>query len=241
MKKDFKNNLINKIKKEKIKPISKKYYFLKNILIYLFLWMSIFIWSISISIILWYLIEADWFLNHKLWLIKITTIFLPVFWIFFLIIWIIISYLNIKNTRKWYKFYIWQIILVNILISFLLWIIFYFSGISKNIENKIQNILPQYREYFVIDRISRMREVWQNEEAGLLLWQILSISNGSFELKDSNKKIWKIKLSKKTIIKHNLKLIKWERIKLMWKKIWNNIFNVYEIRPFYWNNPWCKK
>lgn len=235
MNKNFKNNLINKIKKEEIKPISKNYFIAKNILIYLFLWFSILIWALSIAIIFWYLFEADWYLSHKLGLLKITTTFLPIFWIIFLIISIIISYFNFKNTSKWYKFYLWQIILVNIVSSIIIWTIFYISWFSNILEEKIQNNLPEYRKYFVQDNISRMKKVWQNEDSWLLLGLITEkISENSFKLKDTNNKVWKIIKSKKSIIRHNLEIKKWLKIKLIWEKISENIFKVNEIRPFIW-------
>jgi len=243
MNKNFKNNLINKIKKENIKPIPKKYFILKKILINIFLVFSILIWALSVSIIFWYLLEADWFLSHKLGLIKIAINFLPIFWILFLIISVIISYFNFKNTDKGYKFYLWQIVLVNILLSFIIWTLFYFTWFSQIVEEKIQNNLPKYREFLVWDKISRMKKVWQNEEKGLLLWLIIeeNIKKNSFKLKDTNNKIWNILISKNTIIRHNLKLKKWLKIKLIWEKTWENKFRVLEIRPFMGNWKWYKE
>lgn len=240
---------MDKIKNEEIKPISKSFFMIKKIVIYLFLWFSILIWALSISIVFWYLFEADWFLSHKLGLLKVTINFLPFFWIIFLAISIIISYFNFKNTNKWYKFYLWQIILINILSSFIIWILFYFSGFSHLIEEKIQNNLPKYREYFVQDNISRMKEVWQNEESGLLLWIIVNLNNSKelkpsvnyIKLKDTNNKIWNIKISEKTIIRHNLELKTWTKIKLVWEKKSYNIFETSEIRPFIGNWKWYEE
>ena len=243
MTKDFKNNLIEKIKKEKIKPISKKYFIARKILINFFLIFSVFIWAISVAIIFWYLYEADWFLSHKLWLIKITTIFLPFFWLIFLIFSSILAYFNFKNKENWYKFYCWQIVLWNILASFIIWLVFYFSGFSQIVEEKIQNNIFKYREVFVPNKISRMKKIWQNEEKGLLLWIIIKSTEGfnPLLLKDTNNKIWKIKISEKTTIRHNLKLKSWIKIKLIWKKVEKNLFKVNEIRPFMWNWKWFNK
>jgi len=234
---------MKKIKKDKIKPISKKYFIARKILINFFLIFSIFIWAISIAIVFWYLYEADWYLSHKIWLIKITTTFLPIFWLIFLFFSSILSYYNFKQTEKWYKFYLWQIILSNILISFLLWIIFYFSWFSQKVEEKIQNNISHYREIFVWNKISRMKKIWQNEDSGLLLWIIIK-STESFNpllLKDTNNKIWKIIISDKTIIRHELELKVWLKIKLIWEKTEENTFIATEIRPFIWNWKWIEE
>jgi ABC-type multidrug transport system fused ATPase/permease subunit len=241
MNKDFKNDLINKIKKDKIKPISKNFFIAKNILIYLFLWFSILIWALSIAIVFWYLFEADWFLSHKIGLLKVTTTFLPIFWLIFLFFSSVLSYYNFKQTEKWYKFYLWQIILSNILISFVVWILFYFSWFSQKVEDKIQNNISNYREIFVWDKISRMKKIWQDEEKWLLLWVIIKIKNNIIKLKDTNNKSWDIKILEKTIIRHELELRPWLKIKLIWEKKSENKFVVSEIRPFIWNWKWIKE
>jgi len=239
MNKDFKNNLINKIKKEEIKPISKNFFILKKFFINLFLFFSILVWALSIAIVFWYLLEADWYLSHKIWLIKITITFLPIFWLIFLFFSSILSYYNFKQTEKWYKFYLWQIVVVNIIISFLLWMAFYFSWFSQKVEEKIQNNISNYREIFVWDKISRMKQIWQNENSGLLLGIILEKNNNLIKLKDTNGKIWNLLLSNETIIRHKLKLKTWLKIKLIWEKIEKNTFKITEIRPFIWN--WFEK
>ena len=245
MNKDFKNDLIKKIKRENIKPISKSFFVAKNIFIYLFLIISVFIWAISLAITFWYLFEADWILSNRLWLMYIAINFLPVFWVLFLIISIALSYFNFKNTSRWYKFYIWQIILVNIIFSIIFWAIFYITWFSQIIEDKIQNNLHNYREYIVWDKILRMKKIWQNEEKWLLLWKIItSIPTKEgvtvIKLKDTNNKIWEINISEKTNIRHNLELKPGLKIKLVWEKKFENIFEVSEIRPFIWNWKWYK-
>ena len=237
--KNLKKDILSQIKKEDIKPISKKIFMIKTVLIYIFLFTSIFIWAISFSIMLGYLLEADWFLSHKLGLLKIVQSFLPIFWLIFLVISVVIGYWEFKNTSRGYKFYFWQIILGNILLSLVFGALFYFSGFSQIVENKIQTHLPQYREIFVWDKISRMKAVWQNEEKGLLLWKIIENRWTSFELKDSNNKVWQIIIWDTTTIKHDLGLDVWEKVKLIWDKVDLWVFVASEIRPFMWKGKMC--
>ena len=242
MKQDFKYKLINKIKQENIKPLSKKYFIIRTILINLFFIFSILIWALAIAIIFWYLFEADWYLTHKIWLIKITITFLPVFWLIFLLLSTLLSYYNFKRTEIGYRFYLWQIILINVIFSFIIWILFYFSGFSQYVEEKIQKKLPEYSKYIVLDKNSRMKQIWQNEDKWLLLWLIVKkLNNNNYLLKDTNNKIWKLKITNKTIIRHNLILQSWLKIKLIWKKTWENSFEVLEIRPFIWNWKWFEE
>lgn len=237
MKKDFWKLLIDEIKKEQIKPISKSIFILKYFLLWLFFIFSLFVWAISLSIIFWYLFEADWYLYHRVWLIKITLAFLPIFWVIFLLLSSITTFFTFKNTKRWYKFSIFYIFIFNVVFSFILWFLFYFSWFSQISENFLQNNLPKYRELFVNDDLSRMKQVWQNEDKWLLIWEIISVSwQEDVTFRDSNSKIWYLNLSSKTQIKSRVNLDVWEKVKIIWNKIWENKFDVYELRSFLWRN-----
>lgn len=236
LKNDFSKNILDKIKQEKVKTIPKYVFILKYILIWCFLFISIFIWALSLSISLEYLINADWSLLNKIWIIKIFTIFMPFFWLFFLILASIFSYYNFIHTEKWYKFTFIKILLVNIFLSLLLWIILYFSWIHNYIEWKIENNSQKYRTIFVNDKVTRMIRVWQNEEKWLLIWIIKEVDTNKIIFKDSNDKEWNIILNENTItdIKHKVNIIVWEKIKIIWVKLDNINFKAKEIRPFMW-------
>ena len=124
--------------------------------------------------------------------------------------------------------------MVNILLSLLLSVIFYFSWLNHHIESKLENIVPKYRESFVKDRDSRMIKVWQNEDKWLLIWTIKSRNGDILFLQDFNKKNWEIFLNKntQTDIKHKVNITVWEKIKIIWEKMDNNKFIANEIRPF---------
>ena len=98
LKKDFGEKLLNKIKNEDIKQVSKNIFLFKNICVWFFFILSVFIWGLSISITFEYLFNADWSLLHRLWIIKIATIFMPVFWLFFLVFATFISNYNYRKT-----------------------------------------------------------------------------------------------------------------------------------------------
>jgi hypothetical protein len=193
--------------------------------IWLFLGISIFIWALSLSISFEYLYNADWFLFHKLWIIKIALTFLPIFWLIFLLFATFLSYYNFKHTEKWYKYSLIKIFWINILLSIILWIFIYFLWISHFIEWKIENFIPKYRWVLVKDKELRAINIWQNEESGLIIWEILNVNNNNLDFIDYNKKEWIIIISNKTDIKWRINLIKWERIKVMWERKDHNIFN----------------
>lgn len=231
----FGKDILNKIKKEDIKKIPKYIFTIKHILIWLFLAISIFIWALSLSINFEYLYNADWFLFHKLWIIKIAITFLPIFWLVFLLFATFLSYYNFKHTEKWYKYSFIKIVWINIFLSIILWIFIYLTWINHFIEWIIEKSLPKYRWVLVQDRDLRMINVWQNEESGLIVWKIIKINNdNNLDFIDNNRKKWIILLSQKTDIKWRINLKSWERIKIMWEIKSDNIFNASQIRPFIW-------
>jgi len=127
LKKDFSKNLLNKIKKEKVKRVPRCLFIFKHVSIWFFLVFSILLWALSLSISAEYLIWADWNLIHKLWIIKIFTIFMPIFWIIFLLFASFLSYYNFRHTDRWYKYSFLKILFLNIVSSIFLWIFLYFS------------------------------------------------------------------------------------------------------------------
>lgn len=234
--KNFSKDILEKIKKDNIKQTPKYIFLIKNYIFWFFLAITIIIWAISLSITFAYLFNADWDLFRKIWLYKVFFIFLPFFWFIFLIISSLLSYYNYRHTDKWYKLSIFKVFLINIFSSFLLWLIFFFSWFSSLIESKIENIMPKYRSIFVEDREARMISVWQNEDNGLLIWDIMEVLDNRLILVDTNNKIWDILMNNSTNIdiKHNVSIQVWERIKIVWEKNDNTSFLASEIRPFMW-------
>lgn len=233
-KKEIGNKILNKIKKEDIKKIPKYVFTIKHILIWLFLCVSIFISALSLSINFEYLYNVDWFLLERLWIIKLIITFLPIFWLLFLFIAIFLSYYNFRNTEKWYKYSFIKISWINIIISIILWIFIYLTWINHFVESSMEKYIPKYRWILVEDKVSRMVKVWQNEESGLIIWQITKVNDGILEFIDFNNKKRTVLLSNKTDIKWRVNLRIWEKVKILWEKTDENIFNAVQIRPFMW-------
>lgn len=234
MKRDIKKDIFSQIQQENITPLSKKIFIWKRILTYIVLILTLIIGSFSFSLMLGYLLQADWDLLQRLWFFKIISIFLPFFWLIFLGISLVLWYREFQNTQRGYKFYLWQIVLGNILISGTVGSMLFVSWISQIGEQKIENFFPQYRNMLVQDKISRMTQVWQNEEKWLLIGEIISSEVWFLTFLDSNEKQWKILLDENTTtdIKHRVSIQAWEKVKIIWKKIDDDIFSAQEIRPY---------
>lgn len=237
--KDFSKNILNKIKKENIKQVPKYLFVTKNILVWLFLVISIILWALSISISFEYLINIDWELSWRIWVFKLIFMFLPIFWVIFLVLSSFLSFYNYRHTEKWYKLTFLRILGINILFSFIVWVLFVISGFNNYVEVKIEEILPKYRSILVQDSQSRITQVWQNEDNWLLIWEIINTWEIEFQFKDSNDKIWNISVEEgKTDIRGNISIKVWQKIKIIWEKIDENNFyaSIIKMYGWKWNN-----
>jgi len=234
--KKFNKNLLDRLKKEDIKQIPKYIFVFKNIVIWFFLIISIFLWSVSLGISLDYIINADWYLFKKIWLFKVFVVFLPIFWIIFLVFSSFLSYYNYRHTDKGYKLSLLRVFSFNIVLSFILALLLYFTWTNIYIESKLEDYFPKYRSVLVDDKVTRMVKVWQNEEQWLLIWKILDVWKNKFTFQDFNNKYWDIILDNKTTtdVKHRVNIQFWEKIKIIWEKVNDSSFKAFEIRPFMW-------
>ncbi|MFK7779786.1 MAG: hypothetical protein QM490_01450 [Candidatus Gracilibacteria bacterium] len=231
IKKDFGKEILNKIKKEDIKQIPKHVFIIKHVIVWIFLFLSIFVGALSLSITFEYLINADWFLVHKLGIFKITMTFLPLFWLVFLGLASFLSYYNFKHTEKGYKYSFLKILLINIILSLILGIFIYLTGINHFIEGNLEKFVPKYRGILVENKETRAIKVWQNEESGLILGEIIKVTDNNFEFIDYNNKKWTVLLSKETEIRGRVSIEVGEKMKIMGEKKGKNTFNAFQIRP----------
>jgi len=234
----FSKKLLEKIKNEEIKQTPKYIFVFKNIFIWLFLSISIILLSISLAINFDYLVSADLILFKKIGFLKVLIVFLPIFWLIFLILSSFLSYYNYRHTNKGYKVSLLKIFTVNIITSFVLAFLLYFSWSISYIESKLEYYIPKYRSILVDDKVSRMVKVWQNEDKWLLIGEIIKVEKNKLIFKDFNSKNWNIIINDKTNtnIKHRVNIEPKEKIKIIWDKISNSDFKAFEIRPFIWKN-----
>jgi hypothetical protein len=68
-----------------------------------------------------------------------------------------VAYLNYKNTERSYKFGNGLIILVSLLISILMGVIIFISGVAEELERGVRNHFPGYKKH-LMQRHEEFRE-----------------------------------------------------------------------------------
>ena len=190
---DISKNILNKIKKEKIQPYSKKRFFVKKSFIWTLFGLSILLGIVASSVIIFQLKHTDWDLynlsNYSL--LEFLAMAIPYFWLLFLMIFIGLALNYFRRTEKGYRYHTLLIITISVIVSIIGGIGVYQTGFSERLETVFQENIPVYR------MINRGRHrMWMSPEQGLLAGEIKEIiSVQEIELIDLHGNSWIIDIS----------------------------------------------
>lgn len=189
---DISEKIIDKIKKENLKPAPKWHFLLKNYVIWILFVLSILIGSLTFSVILFFItssgIDAYLFLNKNP--LGGFILALPRFWLAFLLVFLAVAYYNYKHTKGGYKYNSYLIIILSVIISFILGYFLFFFGLGKKTDDILNNNIPIYRQNTMMHK----QRMWNRPEQGFLIGDVVEFKNKDFfTIKDFNKMIWQIK------------------------------------------------
>ena len=187
--KDFTQNIIEKIKTEKLEPKSRWRFLLKNYLIWILGGLSLLFGSLATSVVIYLLKHSNWQLAEKgddFWSFFLLTI--PYFWIIFLSLFVFVIYYNFKHTKKGYKYKPLHIIIIAILASIIIGELFYLAGLSKKIDDVLGARAPFYKEMF-----NPQLHYWCNPDKGRLAGILLN-ENKELALIDPSGKYWQLQI-----------------------------------------------
>ena len=234
--------ILKKIEKENIKPIPKWIFMLKFIFKVIAIIILSLISSIWIGIFLWYIFNIDIVLFERIGIFNSLLILLPIYLIIIIIISIIFSIFFFKNIWKMYRYKLTSIIWLNILLYFLLWFLFFYFNISQYIYNYVLNNYIPENIAKVINLENKMEKLWYNPEEWFLFWKIIKYNekNKNIIIIDKNNKKWIINILKWTLIRNDIILKEWSKIKIEWIMKNDNTFIATKLKPFiihlYFNN-----
>ncbi|MEI7688646.1 MAG: hypothetical protein WCI91_00495 [Candidatus Nomurabacteria bacterium] len=217
--------VLERIKGEGIKPISKKVFNIKRVLFWLAVAFSLVISALAFSLILSALFNNDWDLYGKFGFSFILKT-LPYFWLVSLLVFIILGEFYYRKTSLGYRRNLSIILGFYLLYTIIFGIMFYFVGIGNFIEQSLLDNAPSYSNY-----ILNRHEVWLHPEEGLLSGEIVLLGDNELELIDTNGSVWVIN-TEEAFTNGDVKLEVGEKIKILGDKVEENIFNAEEIRPW---------
>ncbi len=227
---DVSKKIIEKINKEKIKPIPKWHFILKDSFIWGLFFANLIFGAIGFAIIIFLFVNNDSVSDISLtrnifqWIV----LSIPFVWIILTVLFTFIAYYNLKNTQEGYKYSTFKILILNIVIILILGTILYFSGCSENLNNLFSKSIPNYSK-----TMDTRYKVWMRPTEGYLAGEIIKIdeSNSTIELVDMDGEKWVVKYENVNVKPAvNFKLN--EKIKILGKAFDESIFEASEIRPW---------
>lgn len=224
--KDLGKKVLDTIKKEKIKPKPRWEFLLKDYFVWSLFLVSVFIGSISVSVIIFIIEHENLFRFGPENPIKDIMTTIPYFWLLTLLLFIFLAYLNFKHTKTGYRFNILKVFLLSVVVSLLLGSLLYFLGISEKVEERTYDRLPLYRN--MMDK--RGAKMFSPED-GHLGGVIVRIEANRIELVSFGGKIWSVNLEninpeKKMFLELN------SRIRFLGKIVGENEFEASDIMPW---------
>ncbi|MBT3356436.1 hypothetical protein HN784_01660 [bacterium] len=232
--KNFIKKGLEKIKKEKIEPTASWKFSLQNFFWWLAFSFSILAGGVSISILTFLIAELDWQIYANLGNSSLETflIMFPHFWIIFLGLFMVISYQNLRHTRKGYHY---EVVLVTAVIiggSLFLGAVLYFSGLNQKLNQIFLESIPGYENV-----IHTKEDQWSQPKKGLLSGEIVSKKTVEESqvliLKNIKSGTWKIFINDNTQVRGRVRLEEGEKIKVIGRqKKEKSDFEAMEIRPW---------
>lgn len=236
---DIAKKINQEIKDKDIKPRSKKYFVLKQIIIWILFGWALLLISLAIALGWEISVQQDYRLMLALpdrFLFIIQT--LPYFWIVLAIVLAVIALVEFKGTNKGYKLQWYFILLGLIILNFILAGIFYFTGVAQYIENKLESHIPGYHRVVPVPQ-----KMWLEPEDGLLSGIIIETEDVPpmrdpadgwkiIILEDWDENEWEVVIEEDTMMPPFLELTEDEAIRIIGEAIDENEFRAFGIKPW---------
>jgi heme/copper-type cytochrome/quinol oxidase subunit 2 len=225
---DNSTKLIERIKEERVRPIPRWRFTLKDSLVWLSFIACILFGALAFSVILFAIQQADFnllgHLSHSFF--EMLLALMPVAWIIFLVIFLVSAIFSIKNSKKGYKFAPPSLVGFATGLSILLGTLFFISGGADWLENAFASRINVYEG--IEERKAR---VWSEPENGFLSGTIISAGDSLFELKDLKGKAWQVSFQGADVVPA-VHIADGEKIKMTGTMTSENTFKAEMIRPW---------
>ncbi len=171
MNSNFEQHILNKIKKDGIKPTPRYIFVLKNISFYIFTLFLILFGGLFFSIFL-YRISNNFFIFESV--IKHSSIifsqginFIPYIWLLLLSLSLIISVKLLRKADLIYRYDVSSIILSILISMFIFGLSMFYFGIAFRAEKIIKHYIPFYENYSKIQKIKKSIFIKKLHEIGI--------------------------------------------------------------------------
>lgn len=194
----FDHDLLNKIKENKMAPLPRWKFILKNYGLWSLGALSLFLASLAMSLIVFLISHENWeiYLESRRHAGEIIFAMVPFFWLFCLGLAIALLYWEIKKTKKGYRYSARFIILLSVLASLLLGLLFYALGLGRKMDDILSRRAPLYEHI-----MNPGMRFWQDPGEGRLAGMVVSkTDDNNFMVRDMKRVDWHLQLGDRALI-----------------------------------------
>lgn len=181
--------IFTRIDDECVKPRSKWYFICKNELFWGLGLFSVIIGSISVAASIFAIsyIELDYYTVTHDSLISFLIDTMPIMWVLCFIAFFALGYMQIRNTKKGYRYSFFLIVGCTFILSVAGGGVLHAYGFGALLEKTIENRIP-FHESAPMGR----EQIWLKAERGVIAGKVVYIEqdNSSFVLEDWSGKVW---------------------------------------------------
>ncbi len=220
--------ILEKIEDEKIKPIGKWSFVLKDSFVWILFVLNIIFGSVGLAISahLFELSEVFDLILSVNDLMQVVILAIPVIWIIITVVFFIVSFVNFKYLRGGYRFSTLKIFIINIVCILLLGWFLKGLGISQRVHTFFSDNIPSYQQ-----NVDPRYRVWGRPEDGYIAGEITEIDSDLIIIKDLDGNSWDINI-KNANVRMLVNLEIGEKIKVRGKSLDNNLFDASDILPW---------
>lgn len=226
----FSEKIISKIEEEKLKPKPRWEFVFKNYFLWTIAVLSLIFGAISFSLIIYLFNSSGSIFSDRFGasLFEIFLAIVPVFWLLFLALFIFLFCLNLKKTKKAYKYSLFFILLIGLISSIALGTSFCMFGFSKKLDSVFgKNINSVVYSRFMNPQL----DFWSEPEKGRLSGVVSDLgSDKSLYLVDKDSKEWLV-LYTNLNTPHVLRIEKGLPVRFFGEKLSNDQFKAVRIMP----------
>ena len=187
--KSLSKSVLKKIKEQKLVPTAKWIFALKHVLFWMFFFLSLFIGAKAIALTIHIISMEDLpLLLERRPPMRLLINALPLFWIVSFMLFVGVASWFMQHTPKGYKWTLYKILSINILLSVVFGALLYSTGLARTIDRSIARAI--FPRFSAEEHRSRL---WQNPEDGLLSGSITEVIDSThFLLQDLQGDTWNI-------------------------------------------------
>ncbi len=212
---------IERLKKEKIKPLPRWRFVLVDVSYWAIIVLAIIFSAIAFSVGIYLLFQIDWdilkYSPKGAW--GSFFIYIPYVWLIVLVMLMFAVFYFIRKTKEGYK-YKWIVIMLSFFsLTMAIGVAAHFAQIGRMTDDFAYRKVPLYRN--IAPGNERM---WQRAEEGFLGGKVDYISEDKIGIRGPRGEMWEVLVSEKTFYKGNLKMKEGDFVKMTGKIKENGLF-----------------